>query len=91
MKATNDVVIFTADEAPKQTAAGIYLTEVQPDQYLRGTVHSVGSRTVPAVGTQPAEFSEGETVLVNRAQAVKLKVDGKEYFAAPLTAALAVL
>ena len=81
LKPLRDYVLVTKDEAPQQTAGGLFLPGTVEDKVVQGTVVSVGSGHLTSEGAVvPLEVVVGNKILFNRNHATDLKADGTTLF-----------
>ncbi len=71
-----DFIVVAKEEAPKQTASGLYIAPSVEERVISGKVLAVGSGFVTSTGTVlPLEVKAGDRIAFNKNMAVEVKSD----------------
>jgi chaperonin GroES len=80
LKPLRDFLLVSRNDAPKQTAGGLYVPETVDEKIVTGTVVAVGSGRLTTDGTVvPLEVSVGDRVIFNKSYAVEIKEDNNTF------------
>jgi chaperonin GroES len=81
LKALRDFVVVSKDDAPKQTASGLFIAPSAEEKVVSGVVVDVGSGLISDRGTSvPLEVKVGDKVVFNKSLAVEVKNEDKTFY-----------
>lgn len=81
VKPLRDFVVVSKDDAPKQTASGLFIAPVADEKVVTGEVLEVGSGLIAGDGSViPLEVKAGDKIAFNKNMAVEVKSGGSTYF-----------
>lgn len=77
-----DFIVVSKDDAPKQTASGLYIAAILLDEkVVTGEVLEVGSGLIAGDGSViPLEVKAGDKIVFNKNMAVEVKNGNNTYF-----------
>lgn len=80
LKPIRDFVAVTKNDAPKQTASGLFVADLSDDKVMQGTVVAVGSGHIGNSGSVvPLEVSVGDTIAFSKSSALEMRVGDASY------------
>jgi chaperonin GroES len=75
-----DFIVVSKDEAPKQTASGLFIAATVEEKIITGIAVAVGSGLIAGDGSIiPLEVEVGDKVIFNKSLSVEVK-DGEQTF-----------
>lgn len=81
VKPLRDFIVVNKDDAPKQTASGLYISHSTDEKVVTGEVLDVGSGLIAGDGSViPLEVKVGDKVAFNKSMAVEVKNGTSVYF-----------
>ena len=81
IKPLRDFVVVSKDDAPKQTASGLFIAPMADEKVVTGDVLEAGSGLIAGDGSIiPLEVKAGDKIAFNKSMAVEVKHGSSTYF-----------
>ena len=81
LKPLRDFMVVSKDDAPKQTASGLFIATMTDEKVVTGEVLEVGTGLIAGDGSVvPLEVKAGDKIVFNKNMAVEVKHGTNTYF-----------